>query len=255
MRGVSMKKFTSTLFYFDDQYTADTAGAVLSTLKHYGFFCANRIFADRLTGNQFVFADSNLEVLFLEAACVPGVLQVVLSGGHPEAWSVDWGFTFQKNSPIPESSFRPWNTLTIHVSHEWAQDAKNLRNFLDCFEALISTLHPFYGLVDDLSNELMLQEKAGINHFLPETVQMLYWGNYFGPTICGQIREIKCLTRHMQQVKYSADGVLFFLTDDLFTYASPESEKQRSQLWKALFGGSPFPLRYRFRKGRVRWDF
>ena len=174
---------SASIFYYDTDYELERAKQVLEVLKKYGMFPPEKIHADKLTKNKFVLADEQTEDIFAQAYVEKDVFGLDMSSADSrkstDYWRVIWSLTYLKNSRIVSCPpITPWNTLFVHSTYDRLRNPVALESYLRCVKDLIEILNPFYAEIDDVSNKNRLQDRAGATHFIPDKLQVIYWGNY-----------------------------------------------------------------------------
>ena len=232
--------FETSIFYYDIQYDIKTAETVFAILDKYGMSNAEKIYAGKLTKNRYVSAKDNTKNIFTKAYSEKNVLEIDMANGDgcnvTEFWKVDWGLTFYKNSKIDvKPTFMPWNVLTVKSTYGRLQEKKIYDDYMSCVLELIEVLQPFYATIDDVSNYAYLLRKAKEPHFIPDKIQCIYWGNYFGKQYCDKYKEDYIANIPAYSVKKIGDGVFFTLSESIFDFNSPETKAMRRKLKKYLF--------------------
>ena len=227
------------IMYYDNIYPRNLPESVVAVLEKYGFFPPEKIYADRLTRGRYVNYKTEMREMFIRAYTEKDVFEVAMGDGDSskvkDYWHFTWGFTFYKNSKLPvEPVFQPWNVLSIDSTYGRLRNPEAYDNYLKCIKEIIGILKPFYASIDDVSNSIYLMKKAHESHFKPEYIQQIYWGNYFGEGHCNRYGMEKILHIPARQIEKINGGVLFTLTDRIFSYNSGECIKARKAVQKYL---------------------
>ena len=228
-----------SIFYYDREYKKDTAAQVLHILTKYGMFPPEKFYAGKLTENRFVYAGKQARDILIQGYSEKDVLELDMSSGNSrkvtDYWRVQWGLTFYKNSRLAvEPVFLPWNVLSIHSTHGRLKDSKLYSDFFGCMKELIALLEPFYVSVDDVNNKVNLMDRAKEAHFVPDRIQEIFWGNYFGKDHCSRygLDNLKRLpSKHIEVI---GDGIFFSLTDSVLEYDSKECKNGRKKIKQYL---------------------
>lgn len=214
------------------EYDSNIGTMVRNILHAYGFYPPDKIYADKLTQGRFVKYRNELDMLFPQAYNQKGVLGLSMASGdsrnESNYWKFDWNFTFLKNDKLMvKPAFEPWNVLSLDSTYGNLQNEIFYGNFFNCFSKLILLLKPFYAKIDDVSNSLKLLSKAHEQHFRPEAIQQIYWGNYFGNKHCQSFGKQKLLNMPLDCVSELGDGVFFSLTNHALDWNSKQCDKNR----------------------------
>lgn len=229
----------ATIYYYDTKYALNTSYAVLNVLKKYHMYPPEKINADKLTKNRFISFDENTDNLFSKAYCEKDVLQIDIASGNirstADYWRVSWGLTFYKNSKLAVSApqFMPWNTLSIDSSHTRLEDTSKESAYLSCIKELIEILNPFYVSIDDVNNKVLLMNQVKETKFVPDRVQQIFWGNYWGPSFCVQYRDA-VLKIPAKNVELCNNGVFFTLSDNILDFNTNECRIGRQSITRFL---------------------
>lgn len=235
-------QFKATLFYYDFDYEKQTAESIVSVLEQFNFFPPDRICADKLTKNRYKKADENTPQLFVQAYNEKNVFCIetasaVVTGEEKEKefWKVVLGLTYHKSNKLVGScNFKPWNTLSIYSTYGRLQEDNNYSDFINCAKCLISTIKPFYACIDDVANCVKLMDEVKAAHFVPNVVQQIYWGNFYGKdykTLLGE----DCFSHiPASEIEYIGDGLFFTLSSSLLGFDDKEVKLKRKQIWKYL---------------------
>lgn len=230
---------TCSIFYYDVDYKKSTGQQVLNILAKHNMFPPEKFYAGKLTKNRFVYAsESTLEVM-AQAYSEKDVLALDMGSGDSrevdDYWRVQWNLTFYKSSKIVTNPvFMPWNVLSIYSTHKRMNDPAVYSSFFSCMRELIEFLCPFYAVVDDVSNKVKLMNRAHETHFVPERIQEIYWGNYFGEFHCKHYGTKKIKEIPINNVNRIGNGIFFTLTDHVLDYESRECKQARSAVKKHL---------------------
>lgn len=229
-------KFSASLFYYDFQYSSEVSYTVKSILKEYGFFPPEKIYADRLTGNRYRLYSRLHEDVFVKAYSEPNIIGLSMASGDSrkvtEFWQFDWGYTFYKCSDIDisQTSFKPWNVITLQSTYGRLNEASNQQAFLNCVLSLIKYLKPFYGNLDDIDNLVELDQKP----FQPNEKRPVFWGNYWGSDYCKMVGVERLNWNPEFKFLLINDGVFFALTDCLRDCTSRTSNELRRRIEEVL---------------------
>ena len=249
--------FNISIFHYDTEYDISTAETVFETLDKYGMGDAEKIFAGRLTKNRYIPAKSITKSIFTKAYAEKNVIDIGMANGDgrkiTEFWKVDWRLTYYKESKKDDlkSTFIPWNVLSICSTYGRLREKSTYDAYMSCALELIQKLDPFYAKIDDVDNCVGLMDKAREKHFVPDKIQCIYWGNYFGKQYCDKFKEDYIANIPAYSVKKIGDGVFFTLSESIFDFNSPGTKAMRRKLKKYLSARRffIFPGRGR-RKGR-----
>lgn len=209
----------SSLFYYDDTYPAALGAGVRDILAAHGFFPPDRLYADRLTGEEYRRFTPEMADLFPRGYSEKGVFSISMASADSavaaEYWKFDWNFTFHKSETLAVTpKFRPWNVLSLDSTYGRLRDPAAYEAYFACLRELIELIRPFYGRTEDVANAVRLLNAAGEPHFKPDHIQQIYWGNYFGPAHCSTYGKDDLL-RLPACTSELADGVFFTLTDSV----------------------------------------
>lgn len=226
---------SATLYYYDNEYTNETAEMVLAILKRYGFFPPHKIHAGKLTRNRFVAANEQTGELFVRAYHEKDIFGIDMASGDCKSsidyWRIDWGFTYYKNSQLVGScSLMPWNTFTMQSTYGRLQNRDVSGDFVLCFKELIKTLNPFYASIDDLQNKIALMGRAQEPHFIPNKIQCIYWGNYLGYMYYPESKIQSIMSLPICGTEIVGEGVFFALSDSLLDNRGIRVENLRRQI-------------------------
>lgn len=228
-----------SIFYYDREYKKSTGEQVLDILEKYNMFPPEKFYAGKLTKNRFVYSTEQTKEMMALAYNEKDILGLDMSSGNSrkvaDYWRVEWNFTFYKNSKLAvEPIFNPWNVLSIHSTHERMNNPKIYSEFFACIKDLIELLDPFYASVDDINNKVELMDQAHETHFVPDRIQEVYWGNYFGKLHCDYFGIDKIKAIPAKNVEVIRNGVFFSLTDHVLEYESKKCRKERKNIKKYL---------------------
>lgn len=228
-----------TIFYYDTDYKKSTAEQIFEILEKYNMFPPEKFYAGKLTRNRFIYANEQTKDVMVQAYAEKNVLGIAMASGNSrkveEYWSVDWSLTFYKNSKLAvEPTFMPWNVLSIESTHGRLQDPAVYRDFFLCMKDLIKLIHPFYARVDDVDNAVTLMDRTKERRFVPDYIQQIYWGNYFGSMHCNHYGMDKIEKIPASNVEKIGDGVFFSLTDHVLEYNTRECKQARRRVEKYL---------------------
>ena len=228
-----------SIFYYDTDYEKSTAEQVLNTLEKYNMFPPEKFYAGKLTRNRFVYATKNTKTMMAQAYTEKNVHGLDMASGDSRKtdayWRVQWNLTFYKSSKIVANPvFKPWNVLSIYSTHNRMNDPAIYADFFNCMRELIECLHPFYAYADDVSNKVQLMDLANEAHFVPDRIQEIYWGNYFGENHCNHYGLDKIKKIPGKNVEMIGNGVFFSLTDHVLEYGSNECQNARKTVKRYL---------------------
>lgn len=208
---------------------------MIHTAEQFGLFPPGSICLDKLTQGKFQAYQPSMRELAVRAYSEKDVFSVFWEqpGG---GFSLEWVFTFYKSSrpAVPQPSFRPWNTLTLKASYDWLSDKRNEANYLEACKALFRILNPFYASIDDVAHAVSLLKKARAPHFVPDTIQQVYWGNYWGGGFAAQIEAFRARQLPVFQFEEIQGGVFFTLSDSIFDFDSAKVNRLRRQIRAGL---------------------
>lgn len=230
---------SATLYYYDTEYKEETAKNILSVLEDYHLFPPERIHADKLTKNKFAYADEHTRALFVDAYSEKDVLGLDMASGDSryvsDYWKITWSFTYYKNSKLVGScKFLPWNTLTIQSTYGRLKSKIAEKQFLDCVKKLIAVTHAFYASIDDVNNKVELQDKYKIPYFTPNSIQVIYWGNYIGDEIAAKFNLVNLTDIPAYQSELIGNGVFFTLSHSFHEFNTKEVNTRRNQIRRHL---------------------
>ena len=216
-------------------YSAEVAYKVLETLKRYEMFPPHKIHAGKLTKNRFVLANKQTSEVFVDAYSEKDVFGIDMASGDSRTsddfWRVDWGFTYYKNSKLLGScKFLPWNTLTIQSTYGRLENDAISHAFMSCVRDLILLLDPFYASIDDLGNKVYLMGKTRDKHFVPDQVQEIFWGNYWGPDHCQRYGTNQLFDVAGCNIETIGKGVFFSLSNSMLENKSQAIDCLRKQI-------------------------
>lgn len=177
--------------------------------------------------------------MFVQAYSERDVLEIDMASGNSrkvtDFWKVNWKLTYYKNSCLTGfCKIISWNILTIQSTYGRMYDQANYSKFFACIKELIGILNPFYASIDDVSNTLRLMDRAKEPHFVPDRIQAVYWGNYWGEDHCKKIGVGKVLNIPVAYVEQIGRGVYFALSDSVQGFASKETEVARRKVERFL---------------------
>lgn len=228
-----------SIFYYDTEYKKGTGEQVLNILEKFNMFPPEKFYAGKLTNNRFICASEITKEVMAQAYNEKDVLGLDMASGDSrkvtDYWRVEWNLTFYKSSEIVANPiFMPWNVLSIQSTHERMNDPTIYSEFFDCLKELIKLLNPFYATVDDVSNAVKLMDLAHEAHFVPNRIQEIYWGNYWGEIHCDNYGPDKIRAIPAKNVEKIGNGVFFTLTDHVLEYESRECKNVRRNVKKHL---------------------
>ena len=223
---------TCSIFYYDTDYKKNTGKQVLDVLEKYNMFPPEKFYAGKLTKNRFIYASEATKEVLTQAYSEKDILALDMASGDSrkvdDYWRVQWNLSFLKNSKIAvRPTFMPWNVLSIYSTHERMNDPAIYLEFFSCMRELIEFLHPFYAVVDDVSNKVKLMDLAHEPYFVPDRIQEIYWGNYFGEFHCEHYGIDKINAIPANNVEEIGNGVFFSLTNHVLEYGSRECQNVR----------------------------
>lgn len=231
----------ASILYYDRDYDADLSKAVLEILEKHGYFPPEKICADKLTKEQAIPPDSRTREIFIKAYAEKDVLGITMSSGdiksNADYWMMLWAFTFYKNSKLAVEApkFNPWNVLTLYSTYDRLDNASKQADYVCCVKELIQAINPFYANIDDTANSVSLLRKTTEKTFIPDRVQQIYWGNYFGEKFCEQYGHDSILNLPAKNIEPIGSGCMFFLSDDILDFSSRECKKRRRLITARLF--------------------
>lgn len=231
----------ATLFYYDNEYCSEYyPKEILKILKNSPFADPKKYFAGLLTHNKFINTDEKFEEVFIKSYTQKDVFEIDITNGDINKedlfWEIDWSYTFFKNSKLIRKNtfFKPWNIITISTSYEWVNLPGNIESLLQCLFKIIEVIRPVYGNIDDVNNKVELLEEAGYSCVNIDTIQQIYWGNYFGSELSQKINLNDDVFAQLP-VSYGrriADGFYFSLTNNPLIFKSKEIFKLRKEIKK-----------------------
>ena len=225
---------TASIYYYDVDYNSNIACNVLHVLEKYSFFPPEKMHAGKLTNNRFCFSNIHTKDIFIQAYSEKNVFGIdMLSGDsatNSEYWRFFWTFTYLKNSKLVGAcQFKPWNVLTLQTTIGRLYDPNNYQWYLACIKDLISLLKPFYASIDTIDKKEKALTASPEKVFVPDKVQEVYWGNYFGLSHCQKYGQENLLSLPVYHAEKIGDGVFFTLTDSVFS-----SEQKRESFVRNL---------------------
>lgn len=228
-----------SIFYYDREYKKSTGEQVLDILEKYKMFPPEKFYAEKLTNNRFIYATEHTKEMMARAYSEKDILGLDMASGNSrkvaDYWRVEWNLTFHKNSKLAvEPVFNPWNVLSIHSTHGRMKNPEIYSDFFDCMKELIKLLDPFYASIDDVSNKVDLMDRTQEAHFVPDRIQEIYWGNYFGQLHCDHYGTDKIKAIPAKNIERIGNGVFFSLTDHVLEYNSKECNTERKNVKKYL---------------------
>ena len=232
-------KIDGSLFYYGYECPDFAPEKLLNILQSYGFFPSDYIRSPLLTNGRLrkmndkfflciknTFEDPNGEYLELIGA------KSVPSDSY---WEISW-------HPIEYSADgtvdRRWSIFSMKATYDLMEDSDFCQKFLNCYQELITVLHPFYGTIEDIDFRVRLSTNYH-GSVVPMTygkIRYVCWGNYFGSSYCKsyglQRRFLKLRDKkHAPYImKDIADGVFIMLTSSPIEYDSEECWKRRMKL-------------------------
>ncbi|MDD6260105.1 MAG: hypothetical protein PUA74_03315 [Clostridiales bacterium] len=221
----------ASLFYYDSVYSQETSKQVLDILLKYGFFPPLKIYAASMTKNNYISADEDTGDLFVRSYSEKDILEIDMSSGDSrkvhEYWKANWGLTFLKNShrTIKQPKTIPWNIFSLYSTYGLLKESEFYENYFNCIFDLIAALKPFFAAVDDVDNRVRLMSKE--EHFVPDRIQQIYWGNYWGKNFCEKYGIDETEDIPTQNVRKIGDGFWFSLTDSAFEFNATECKIKR----------------------------
>lgn len=223
---------TCSIFYYDTDYKKNTGKQVLNILEKYNMFPPEKFYAGKLTKNRFVYASETTKEVMAQAYSEKDVLALDMASGDSQKvddyWRVQWNLTFYKSSKIVvKPVFIPWNVLSIYSTHKRINEPAIYSEFFSCMRELIEFLCPFYAVVDDVSNKVKLLDLAHESHFVPDRIQEIYWGNYWGESHCLQYGIDKVNKIPAKNIEKIGKGIFFSLTNHVLEYASDDCNNVR----------------------------
>lgn len=229
-----------SICYYDTEYRRQTAECVLDILKRNQMFRPSRMDADHLTGGRMKKYTPDMEELFLRAYGEPDVLGIAWESGDyrsgKDYMGFLWSLTFLKNSSHIQSSYHPWNVLSFTLCYDWLREPAHHARLLQCTQELSAALHAFHASIDDTANEGALLRKTGEPTFLPDHIQQVYWGNYWGEHLLSQAPVDALRAFKPRNYAETGSGVFFTLTDSVFDFGSRACDQQRKRIAAMLCG-------------------
>lgn len=227
-----------SVFYYDTEYRRQTAECVLDILKRNQMFLPSRMRADHLTQGRMKKYTPEMQELFLSAYGEPDVLGIEWETGNPQSsenfLGFQWDLTFLKMRNHIQSSFQPWNILTLDASYGWFSTPKQQINLLRCIKELSDSLGAFCAKIDDMANSVDLRHQTDEPSFSPSHIQQVYWGNYWGQHLFSQVQIEKLRSLNLPNYAETESGVFFTLTHDVFDFNSRVCNVQRKKITKMI---------------------
>ena len=230
---------SATIFYYDSEYSVQTAERILQLLEKYGFFPPERLYLGKLTKGRYKKYTDDMRDKFVETCSTSRELTVGAVSGDSrktrEIWLFDWGFTYDKCRPEHNESKRKfWNIMSMELSHALIENEAVYANFLGFFKEAVEELKPFIAHIEDIHNHLRLKKNAGEGGFKPSYIQQVYWGNYLGAEYCKLYGEDKLMGIPAHSIERIGDGVFFTLSEEALDFDSAECNSRRSLIWDYL---------------------
>lgn len=224
-----------SIFYYDLEYKKETGEQVINILEKYNMYPPEKFYAGKITKNKFIYANNLTKELLIDAYSEKDVFGIDMASGNSrrvtDYWRVEWDWTFYKNSKLAvEPVFKPWNVLSIHSTYGRLNNSNIYKAFFSCIKELIEVLTPFYASIDDVSNKVTLMNKTKERYFIPERIQEIYWGNYFGEEHCDYYGLEKLKSIPAVHVEKLGKGIYFSLTDNVFEFDSLECKLLRRKI-------------------------
>ena len=231
--------FRASICYYDSSYREETAENVLCVLEKYHFFPSQWIHAGILTHNRFIkYTDAQRELIPV-AYSKKDIMGLDLTNGSRQNtelyWNLGWHFTFHKNSKLKIAPvFKPWNVISLDISHSRIVLPEMQACFLNCAKELINIVQAFYADIDDVDNSVNLRAAAKIDHFSPNEPPAIYWGNYWGNDYITSNHLSNTSILLLPTSRIIGDGIYFTLSNNIFDYSSVEIRKKRKIIQKSL---------------------
>lgn len=228
--------FSATIAYYDNDYFVSTSQSVLNVLESNNLFPPALIKLDKLTRGRFVKYKPSLRQLFVDAYATKDVLTISWetddSSKSSNYCSFLWGLTFHKFSehPVKNSSFKPWNVLSISATYDWLANLDNYNRFMSSVKDLVPVLLPFCIDIDDTAHANRLLHMVNEPHFKADYIQQIYWGNYLGEHLKDQVDLTRLYQLPVFQLEETERGIFFTLCDSIFDFDSENCEKLRKQI-------------------------
>lgn len=231
----------ASVFYYDNDYNSYFyPNSILHILKKHNLDIPQKYYAGPMTQNRYANYNENFEDIFVESYIQKDVFEFDMSSGdirkETNYWNFNWSYTFYKNSKLKKEkiSFQPWNIISFSATHDWMKTSDNRENFINCFLEIIEVIKPIYGIIDDVDNKVGLLQKAGFSCVRLDTIQQIYWGNYWGKQYCEAINldEEKMKQFPIANSETVGEGVFFSLTDNPLDYDTMESKRKRKEIKK-----------------------
>lgn len=81
---------------------------------------------------------------------------------------------------------------------------------------LIFEFNAFYANIDDVDMKVTLLKEVHENHFTPNRIQQVYWGNYWGPVFHTHIVNLYDQKYPISNIENIGNGLFFTLSDYFF---------------------------------------
>lgn len=167
-----------------------------------------------------------------------GVNLISMASGNSKKVEDYWQFSWYLTSPRPTEQkinhLKMWSVITLDTTYGLLKDVYQYNNYLSCVKELIRLVKPFHAGIDDVSNWNALMEKVNEDCYTPKYIQQIFWGNYFGETHCAKYGMKELLSLPADSLEVINGGVLFFLTGNIFDFASKECDLKRKTVKKYL---------------------
>lgn len=230
---------SATIFYYDLSYQTTTAQTVLAILEEFGMFPPEKIHAGKLTNNRYLHADEYAKALLTHAYSEKDILGIGMASGDSrqvvDFWKIDWTFTYYKCSRrVGACQVLPWNTLTIQSTYGRLRDKSVLNSFLMCLRELIRFIEPFYAAVDDVSHKVAVMNHVREQHFVPDRIQAIYWGNYFGRQHCEKYGLDRLSSMPAYDIETLGQGIFFTLSESPLDFDTKETAARRKKITRFL---------------------
>ena len=235
-----MPLIRATVFYYDTAYTIETAEKLLLALSNNGFDYPTNMFAEKLTNNRFIKLNKNctFRELFVKGCTHKDITDIVITSKYNEEdyWKIEFGFTFLKNTsnPVIHPTFNPWNRINIDATYSLMHSEVFSNQYYNLFNEIISIVKPIFGSIDDVDKKVSMLKRNGFTHFVPNTIQAIYWCNYYGHDICNSVGIDKLLSLPITNKKQTNDGFIYYLTENVLDFSSLECMRKRSIVERIL---------------------
>ncbi|MBR5137857.1 MAG: hypothetical protein IKV30_07585 [Clostridia bacterium] len=239
MRNINRAPIVSAIIcYYDTSYEYETAVRVLAILKKYNFFPPEKIHADHLTKNKYIYTDTSTEQIFVNAYSEKNVLGLDMASNNGnnnvDYWRFSWNYTFLKNKKSINSIFVPWNVITLSSTYKRLTNTKMYNDYIACVKELIVELNPFFASVEDAENTVRLMGRSKDKRVNPERIPHVSWGNYINTSIYNCKEKEPFLKANSYFSEIIGDGIWFTLGPSMIDINSIEVNKRRKIIEKYL---------------------